>query len=150
MVLLNDQGATGLAASRISADQLAQVRGHLEVMRQARDDVELLNRHGAAFRRAVIAATGNATLSSLPEGISSRTLRPRIWRGLVDGNASDRTVAEHEAIYAALAAGDPALAQAAALLHVSNTGKWLREHLEGDDVGEIPLSVPEALHASPA
>lgn len=95
-VLLNDQGATGLAASRISADQLAQVRGHLEVMRQARDDVELLNRHDAAFHRAVIAATGNATLSSLLEGISSRTLRPRIWRGLVDGNASDRTVAEHE------------------------------------------------------
>jgi GntR family transcriptional repressor for pyruvate dehydrogenase complex len=125
--------ATGLAAARISADQLAEVHGHLDVMRQARDDVELLNQHDAAFHRAVIAATGNATLCSLLEGISSRTLRARVWRGLVDGNASDRTIAEHEAIYAALAAGDPALAQAAALLHVSTTEKWLHEYLQGPE-----------------
>src|SRR5581483_6422440 len=124
--------ATGLAASRISAAELAAVEGHLAAMREARDDVELLNKHDAAFHRAVMAATGNATLASLLEGISSRTVRARVWRGMVDGNASDRTVAEHEAIYAALAAGDPALAKAAALMHVSTTEQWLREHLEGD------------------
>lgn len=142
--------ATGLAATRISSDQLAEVHGHLEAMRQARDDVELLNRHDAAFHRAVIAATGNATLCSLLEGISSRTLRARIWRGLVDGNASGRTVAEHEAIYASLAAGDPALAQAAALLHVSTTEKWLREHLAQDDEDGASLSVQGALNEAPA
>lgn len=121
--------ATGLAASRISADGLARIEGHLAAMRQARDDVELLNEHDAAFHRAVIAATGNQTLASLLEGISSRTVRARVWRGMVDGNAAERTVAEHEAIYQALAAGDAALAQAAALMHVSNTEKWLRNHL---------------------
>jgi GntR family transcriptional repressor for pyruvate dehydrogenase complex len=123
--------ATGLAASRISAGQLAEVKGHLEAMREARDDVERLIRHDAAFHRAVIAATGNRTLTALLERISSQTLRARGWRGLVDANAAGRTLAEHEAIYAALAAGDPVLSQAAAMLHVSSTETWLRPRVSG-------------------
>ena len=98
----------------------------------SRDDVEELNEHDAAFHRAVIAATGNATLATLLEGIASRTLRARVWRGMVDEDAAGRTLAEHEAIYRALAAGDAALAQAAALMHVSTTEQWLREYLDRD------------------
>lgn len=124
--------ATGLAAGRISAEGLAEVARHLEAMQAARDDVEELNEHDAAFHRAVIAATGNATLATLLEGIASRTLRARVWRGLVDEDAAGRTLAEHEAIYQALAAGDAALAQAAALMHVNTTEQWLREHLDRD------------------
>ncbi|MFD8864372.1 FadR/GntR family transcriptional regulator [Streptomyces sp. NPDC059590] len=124
--------ATGLAAGRISAEGLAEVKRHLEAMQAARDDVEELNEHDAAFHRAVIAATGNATLATLLEGIASRTLRARVWRGLVDEDAAGRTLAEHEAIYHALAAGDAALAQAAALMHVNTTEQWLREHLDRD------------------
>jgi GntR family transcriptional repressor for pyruvate dehydrogenase complex len=121
--------ATGLAATRIGNRDLAEVERHLDGMREARDDVELLNRHDAAFHRAVIGATGNETLATLLEGISSRTVRARIWRGLVDGDAAGRTLAEHEAIHAALVARDAPLAQAAALVHVSNTERWLRDHL---------------------
>ncbi|MER6138504.1 FCD domain-containing protein [Streptomyces sparsogenes] len=124
--------ATGLAAGRISAEQLAEVKRHLEAMQAAREDAEELNEHDAAFHRAVIAATGNATLATLLEGIASRTLRARVWRGLVDEDAAGRTLAEHKAIYHALAAGDAALAQAAALMHVSTTEQWLREHLDRD------------------
>jgi GntR family transcriptional regulator, transcriptional repressor for pyruvate dehydrogenase complex len=124
--------ATGLAAERITPDQLDAVRGHLEAMRGARDDVELLNQHDAAFHRAVLVATGNRTLSMLLDGVSSQTLRARVWRGLVDDNAAGRTLAEHEAIYAALAARDRALAHAAALLHVATTETWLRTHLEAE------------------
>jgi DNA-binding FadR family transcriptional regulator len=97
--------------------------------------VELLNQHDAAFHRAVIAATGNETLLTLLEGISGRTMRARIWRGLIDADAAGRTLAEHESIYTALAARDAPLAQAAALLHVSNTEGWLRAHLEAGDGG---------------
>jgi GntR family transcriptional repressor for pyruvate dehydrogenase complex len=121
--------ATGLAATRISARELSEVEQHLQAMRAARDDVELLNKHDAAFHRAVIAATGNATLTTLLEGISSRTVRARVWRGLVDDNAASRTVAEHEAIYQALVDRDAALAQAAALVHINTTERWLREHV---------------------
>lgn len=122
--------ATALAATRISQSSLAEVKHHLDAMREARDDVELLNMHDAAFHHAVIAATGNETLLTLLDGISSRTLRARIWRGLVDADAAGRTLAEHEAIYQALVVNDASLAQAAALLHVNTTEGWLRTHLE--------------------
>ncbi|MBW8802860.1 MAG: FadR family transcriptional regulator [Catenulisporales bacterium] len=125
--------ATAVAAARISAAELGEVHRHLEAMQAAKDDVELLNRHDAAFHRAVLAATGNQTLASLLEGISSRTVRARVWRGLVDDAVADRTLAEHQAIYDALAAGDPTLAQAVALVHVSTTERWLRDHLAESD-----------------
>lgn len=128
--------ATGLAASRISARELFEVEQHLHAMRAARDDVELLNKHDAAFHRAVVSATGNVTLTTLLEGISSRTVRARVWRGLVDDKAASRTLAEHEAIYEALVLRDAALAQAAALLHINTTERWLREHVGRD--GDIP------------
>lgn len=124
--------ATGLAATRISDPELLEVEQHLNAMRAAHDDVELLNEHDAAFHRAVVAATGNATLTTLLEGISSRTIRARVWRGLVDEDAASRTLAEHEAIYQALVSRDAALAQAAALMHVSTTERWLREHVGRD------------------
>jgi GntR family transcriptional regulator, transcriptional repressor for pyruvate dehydrogenase complex len=129
---LFETAATGLAATRISPQQLAEVKGHLEAMRAAADDVELLNQHDAAFHRAVVAATGNETLSTVLEGISSRTLRARVWRGLVDADAAGRTLREHEAIYMALAAGDAIQAQAAALMHITTTETWLRAHLRDE------------------
>ncbi|MFJ9721878.1 FadR/GntR family transcriptional regulator [Streptomyces sp. NPDC101209] len=132
--------ATALAATRISDDQLADIERHLNAMREARDDVEQLNAHDAAFHRAVISATGNETLLTLLEGISGRTLRARIWRGLVDSRAAGRTLAEHEAIFNALSSRDPALSQAAALLHVSTTEQWLRQHLHAGDTE--PLGTP--------
>jgi GntR family transcriptional regulator, transcriptional repressor for pyruvate dehydrogenase complex len=134
--------ATGLAAGRITAGQLAEVKGHLDAMAEARDDVERLIRHDAAFHRAVIAATGNRTLTTLLERISSQTLRARGWRGLVDANAAGRTLAEHEAIYAALATRDPVLSQAAALLHVSSTEAWLRPRLAGGGPDGAPVAGP--------
>ncbi|MFM9559032.1 MULTISPECIES: FadR/GntR family transcriptional regulator [Streptomyces] len=129
---LLEPAATGLAAVRITDEQLAEVKHHLDAMREARDDVELLNMHDAAFHRAVVAATGNESLLALLEGVSGHTLRARIWRGQVDAQVAARTVTEHEAIYEALAARDAPLSQAAALLHVSSTEGWLREHLESD------------------
>jgi len=129
---LFETAATGLAATRISPRQLADVKDHLDAMRAAADDVELLNQHDAAFHRAVVAATGNETLSTVLEGISSRTLRARVWRGLVDADAAGRTLREHEAIYLALAAGDAIQAQAAALMHITTTETWLRAHLRDD------------------
>ncbi|MEU3918214.1 FadR/GntR family transcriptional regulator [Streptomyces sp. NPDC029004] len=127
---LLEPAATALAATRISDAGLTEVERHLEAMREARDDVERFNVHDAAFHRAVVAATGNESLLTLLEGVSGRTLRARVLRGTVDAEAAARTLADHEAIFAALANRDAALCQAAALLHVSNTEQWLRQHLE--------------------
>jgi GntR family transcriptional regulator, transcriptional repressor for pyruvate dehydrogenase complex len=135
---LFEPAAAGLAATRISPRQLAVVKGHLDAMREAAEDVESLNQHDAAFHRAVIAATGNETLSTLLEGISSKTLRARVWRGLVDTDAAGRTLMEHEAIYLALVEGDAIRAQAAALMHVTTTETWLRAHLRNDAFAPHP------------
>lgn len=125
--------ATALAATRISDEQLAEVERHLDAMRDAHDDVERLNAHDAAFHRAVISATGNETLATVLEGVSGRTLRARIWRGLVDTQAAGRTISEHEAIFRALSIRDASLSQAAALMHVSNTAQWLSEHFRSGE-----------------
>ncbi|HEX8629799.1 MAG TPA: FadR/GntR family transcriptional regulator [Catenuloplanes sp.] len=135
--------ATGLAATRVTDDDLAKIKGHLDAMREASEDAERLIHHDAAFHRAVVAATGNQTLTTLLEGISSQTLRARTWRGLIDANASGRTLAEHEAIYHALVSKDAPLAQAAALLHVNSSEAWLREQLRNDDASRAAARAAE-------
>ncbi|WP_181809067.1 FadR/GntR family transcriptional regulator [Streptomyces shenzhenensis] len=126
---LLEPAATALAALRISDEQLAEVKGHLDAMREARDEVERFNAHDAAFHRTVISATGNETLLAVLEGISGRTLRARVRRGVTDTKAAERTLAEHEAIFDALSVRDAPLSRAAALLHVANTERWLKEHV---------------------
>jgi GntR family transcriptional repressor for pyruvate dehydrogenase complex len=118
--------ATALAAARMTEAHLTEVERHLDAMRQAGTDIERLVHEDISFHRAVIAAAGNATLSSVLEGLSSRTLRARVWRGMVESKASASTLSEHEAIFRALQVGDAPLAQAAALLHVTTSESWLR------------------------
>jgi GntR family transcriptional repressor for pyruvate dehydrogenase complex len=118
--------ATGLAAIRMSAEDLGALGKILEDMRDAQDDAELLIRYDMAFHRTVVTATGNETLASLLEGLSTRTVRARVWRGLIEANASHITLAEHEAIYRALLARDQLLAQSTAMVHVNTSEAWLR------------------------
>ena len=128
--------ATGLAALRMSDDDLAELGGILEEMRGAADDHEKLIRFDAAFHRTVIAATGNETLTSLLDGLSGRTMRARVWRGLIEGNSAHKTVDEHHAIYLALRSRDQLLAQASALLHVNTSEAWLRTVLSAPAAGQ--------------
>jgi GntR family transcriptional repressor for pyruvate dehydrogenase complex len=116
---------TALAAQRASTGAIAEIRDHLALMRAAKDHASLV-RHDSDFHASVARASGNATLAAIVIGISSQTLRARVWRGLVDANADQRTVAEHAAIFAAVEARDPAVAAAAALLHVSTTESWVK------------------------
>ena len=50
---------------------------------------------------------------------------------LKDGNVTQATIDEHQAIYQALRARDPFLAQSAALVHVNTSESWLRRILKG-------------------
>jgi GntR family transcriptional repressor for pyruvate dehydrogenase complex len=122
--------ATALAAQRISEEQLDELGELLRTMRGVAGDPEKLIHNDIAFHRAVTVATGNDTLTSLLDGLSGRTVRARIWRGLVLGNVAQNTIDEHEAIYLALRARDQALAHAAALVHVNTSESWLRTVLE--------------------
>ena len=124
-----EPAATELAARRIDEAGLAQVRHHLRLMRDSAGDVEKLVTHDADFHAAVATATGNPAMASVLRGISSRTMRGRVWHGILEEDAIQRTVAQHEMIYDALVARDPALAHAAALVHVSTTESFVRRVL---------------------
>jgi GntR family transcriptional repressor for pyruvate dehydrogenase complex len=126
---LLEPAATGVAATRITDAQLRTVAELLDAMQEAVEDVERLTVLDAAFHREVVTATGNETLTALLDGISSRTLRARIWRGTVDRGVTHETLSQHKAIYDALAGRDPAVATAAALMHVDTSERWLRAHL---------------------
>jgi GntR family transcriptional repressor for pyruvate dehydrogenase complex len=128
---LLEPAATGLAAQRINDAQLDELAAALRRMRDAESDPELLMQADVAFHRAVISSTGNETLTSLLDGLSGRTVRARVWRGLVLGNVTQATIDEHQSIYDALRGRDPFLAQSAALLHVNTSEAWLRAILEG-------------------
>jgi GntR family transcriptional repressor for pyruvate dehydrogenase complex len=127
---LLEPSATGLAARRITDAQLEDLAKALQAMGDAASDPEMLMQADIAFHRAVIASTGNETLTSLLDGLSGRTVRARVWRGIVLGNVTQATIDEHRAIYDALRARDPFLAQSAALLHVNTSESWLRTILE--------------------
>ena len=128
--------ATGMAALRMSDAALDELGRILDDMRAAAGDHERLIQVDTAFHRTVVAATGNETLTSLMDGLSSRTVRARVWRGLIEGNSALTTIEEHNAIYRALRARDPMLAQASALLHVNTSEAWLRTVLA--DPGTTP------------
>lgn len=121
--------ATALAARRITPAQLAELDRHLTQMHRFAEDQDNLIRGDLAFHQTVANASGNQTLASILEGLSTRTLRARAWRGVVVANASHATIAEHEAITRALRAGDPDLAFAAALTHVATSEDWMRSCL---------------------
>jgi GntR family transcriptional repressor for pyruvate dehydrogenase complex len=121
-----EPAATGVAALRMSEACLDELGQILEDMRAAKDDAERLIGYDSAFHRTVVAATGNETLASVLEGLSTRTVRARVWRGLIEGNAAHITLAEHEAIYHALRARDQLLAQSTAMVHVNTSEAWLR------------------------
>ncbi|WDZ82917.1 FadR/GntR family transcriptional regulator [Micromonospora cathayae] len=136
--------ATGTAALRMSEQDLDELARILEDMRGAADDAEKLVRFDAEFHRTVIAATGNETLASLLDGLSSRTLRARVWRGLIEGNSAHTTIEEHHAIYLALRSRDQLLAQASALMHVNTSEAWLRTVLAAPTAGRPRDDDPDA------
>jgi GntR family transcriptional repressor for pyruvate dehydrogenase complex len=127
---LLEPAATGLAALRISDEQLTELADLLYQMQNKADDAEALMQADTAFHRVVIASTGNETLTSLLDGLSGRTVRARVWRGVIEGNVTQVTIDEHRAIYLALLARDPALATAAAHMHVNTSESWLRARLK--------------------
>lgn len=132
---LLEPAATAVAASRIDAKELGTLRLCLERMRNAREAEELVE-HDARFHDCVISVTGNQALMSVLRGLSTATLRARIWRAAVEAGAALTTVTQHEEIYDALAAGDSRLAEAAALVHVCTSERWLREHFAEKELGE--------------
>jgi GntR family transcriptional repressor for pyruvate dehydrogenase complex len=127
-----EPAATALAAMRIDEGTLAKLETLLDRMRSAESD-DVLVEIDSEFHAVVAAASENATLASMLAGVSVRTTRLRIWRGIVEGDAKAQTIAQHAEILRALREGDPVLGEAAALVHVATTEASLRRMIDSPE-----------------
>jgi DNA-binding FadR family transcriptional regulator len=120
-----EPAATAMACQRMSDDGVKQLH---ELLDEVGEDAELdeLLRNDLEFHRRIAASAGNDYLARLLESLSSQTARARIWRGVTEGKATSRTLAEHRAIADALASRDVEAARAWATVHVAGVEQWLR------------------------
>ena len=112
-----EPAATAMAALRIDDESLAELETLLGKMRSA-ESQEVLVQMDSDFHAVVAAASGNSTLASMLGGVSIRTTRSRIWRGIIEDDAKTQTIAQHAQILRALRERDPVLGEAAAIVHV--------------------------------
>lgn len=124
---LLEPAATALAAERISDEQVAGLHDSLADMKRAQDPEELVMRD-MDFHAHIAEASGNASLCSILDAISTRSLRARVWRATTVGLKS-MTLSQHGTILDALGERDASLAHSAAVIHVSQSERWLREYL---------------------
>ena len=125
---LLEPAATALAAQRMSADDVEKLQSVLDELGPG-PSIEALVANDLEFHRRIAAGAGNPVLSSLLDGISGPTTRARIWRGLTQQGAAERTREQHQAIVDAIAAGQPDLARSWATVHVAGVEEWLRRAL---------------------
>ena len=125
-----EPAATGLAALRMTREQkdtLGKVLDAVTVDSPVDDFVAT----DLEFHKEIALGSGNTVLASLVDNMSLPTVRARVWRGMTQPRAQERTLAEHRAIYQAIVAGDADLARSWATVHISGIESWLRTTLTG-------------------
>jgi GntR family transcriptional repressor for pyruvate dehydrogenase complex len=124
-----EPAASARAALLIDEAELARLDALLDRITPASSVDELVD-NDLEFHRRVAAAGGNSVLSSLIESLSGPTQRARVWRGLTQEGALQRTLLEHRAILAAMRRRDPELARTWSTVHVAGVEEWLRSTLQ--------------------
>jgi DNA-binding FadR family transcriptional regulator len=81
------------------------------------------------FHKKIAQGAANSVLASLVENISLPTTRARVWRGMTEPMALERTLAEHRLIHQAILASDADLARSWATVHIAGIESWLRQTL---------------------
>jgi len=120
--------AARLAAPRISDEALRDLKAHLDTMRAALsegrfDEYSATNK---LFHSCVHRAALNRTIPEVINTLRLRMTRLQVRTVLVPGRG-EKSYAEHQAIYEALASHDPDRAEMAARKHMSS----LRETIAG-------------------
>ncbi len=123
-----EPAATALAAQRMTDDDIARLRIAHDNLAQE-PSIDALVANDLEFHRRIAAGAGNRALSSLIDSLSGRTTRARIWRGLTEAGAVDKTHEQHAAILEAIAARQPELARSWATVHIAGVEDWLRRAL---------------------
>ena len=116
--------AASLAASRRTEGQLDALKRALDRMRGAEKRADGGVDADLEFHKAVADGTGNAyirmAVSFLSEQVRVTIMEARARSQDGNGDIVEITIAEHAAIFEAIAAGDPARAEAAMAAHIHN------------------------------
>jgi len=123
-----EPAAVAMATLRMSEEDIEKLRTHLAQV-NAQTTVDDLVANDLEFHRTIAEASGNSVLCSLVNSLASPTLRGRIWRGVNEQGAWERTQTEHRAILEAIASRQPDVARAWAAVHIAGVEQWLRKLL---------------------
>jgi DNA-binding FadR family transcriptional regulator len=123
-----EPAATAMAATAMNDEQLDALSALVDSMNNATDVNDLIA-NDLEFHRQIAVGCGNPVLASLIESLSAPTLRARVWRGLTEEGAIERTQEQHQAIRQALLAREPELARSWATVHIAGVEDWLRRVL---------------------
>jgi GntR family transcriptional repressor for pyruvate dehydrogenase complex len=123
-----EPAATGLAAARMSEEGRKELG---EILRAAdvNAPIEAFVAADLEFHRKIAVGAGNSVLASLIDNMSVPTTRARLWRGVTEPRAQERTLLEHSAIYHAIISRDADLARSSAIVHIAGIESWLRTAL---------------------
>lgn len=116
--------AAWLAAERGDTDTIARLGQHLERMRATVDDVPTFLEADRAFHRELAVSSSNRRLQELLD-ITHELLRAQATSPEARHHAC-LAVGEHERVYEAVAAGDPATAADAMRSHMRHSASLLR------------------------
>lgn len=125
-----EAGAAALAAHFATPEELATLERLVEEM-PACESIEAFVDNDMEFHRVIATASRNDVVVALLDNLSSRTTRARVWRGIVETAANQRTIEEHRAIYEALLAHRGDIAAALITAHIANVESWL-QHATGE------------------
>ncbi|GAA5188041.1 FadR/GntR family transcriptional regulator [Rugosimonospora acidiphila] len=124
-----EPAATAMAALTMADAEIVQLRAVLDQL-PVEPTIDALVTNDLEFHRRIALGSGNTVLCSLIDSLSGPTTRARIWRGLTQEGAVDRTREQHSAICEAIAARQPELARSWATVHVAGVEEWLRRTLQ--------------------
>ena len=121
-----ETACAGLAAERISDEELVQFDRILEHSEAARDDPEVLLDRAVELHTAIVRATRNPLLVRIMSGVGALALAGRRRTMSLPGVA-DRSLADHARIVSALRRRSPETARAAMEAHLDRVEESFRE-----------------------
>jgi DNA-binding FadR family transcriptional regulator len=117
----------GDAARDRSADQLARLDAALQRMRDTVDDSTAFRAADVEFHELVMELSGNRLAESIARILMERALESSRYHGVDTPDAFAVTLAEHEAVHAAIGVQDAEAAQHAMAAHILDA--WSRRRL---------------------
>lgn len=131
-----ESGACELAAGKIDAAGLQELRAHVDSMRSAHEvnDVSAFVTADLAFHDLILQASGNVFVAVLFEPLH-RVLEKRRTETSRIPAIQDHAIGHHRAIVAALASGDPHQARDAMDAHMQQTLDDLKNYVLAERTG---------------